>query len=110
MELGEETGKALIREMQEETGLIVEKPVLIDVVNNIELDESQKVKYQFVIIDYFVKLKGGTLKAASDAAELRWVPLEDVESFVLTRTFRQFFIENYIRLKSMESCDSHMDW
>jgi len=108
VELGEETRQAVIREMQEETGLIVEKPVLIDVVNDIELDRSQKVKYQFVIVDYFVKLKGGTLKAASDAAELRWVPLEDVESFVLTRTFREFFIENYARLISLESCGSQM--
>jgi ADP-ribose pyrophosphatase YjhB (NUDIX family) len=109
VELGEETVQATIRETQEETGLIVEKPVLIDVVNDIELDEAQKVKYQFVIIDYFVKLKAGTLKAASDAAELRWVPLQEVESFTLTKTFRQFFIKNHELLKNMESCDNQMN-
>jgi ADP-ribose pyrophosphatase YjhB (NUDIX family) len=82
VELGEESGQTAIREVREETGLVVENPDLMDVVDNVELDEDGKVKYHFVIIDYHVRLKGGTLKVASDAAELRWVKLDEVESYV----------------------------
>jgi 8-oxo-dGTP diphosphatase len=103
VELGEETQQTVIREVREETNLTVEKPELIDVVDNVELDENGKVKYHFVIIDYSVRLKGGTPKASSDAAELRWVRLDDVKSYVLTRTFREFFVENFERLKSFDS-------
>jgi len=103
VELGEQTEQTAIREVREETNLIVEKPELIDVVDNVELDENGKVKYHFVIIDYFMRLKGGTPKASSDAAELRWVRLDDVESYALTRTFREFFIKNYERLKNFDS-------
>jgi len=104
VELGEEAERTAIREVWEETGLTVEKPELIDVLDNVELDEDGRVKYHFVIIDYFLRLKGGTLKASSDAAELRWVNLDDAESYVLRRTFREFFVRNYERLKRFESC------
>jgi 8-oxo-dGTP diphosphatase len=104
VELGEGAERTAIREVWEETGLTVEKPGLIDVLDNVELDEDGRVKYHFVIIDYFLRLKGGTLKASSDAAELKWVNLDDVESHVLTQTYREFFVRNYERLKRFESC------
>jgi len=104
VELGEETEQTAIREVKEETNLTVEKPELIDVVDNVELDENEKVKYHFVIIDYLVRLKGGRLKASSDAAELRWVRLDDVKDYALTGTFREFFTKNYERLKNFDSC------
>jgi ADP-ribose pyrophosphatase YjhB (NUDIX family) len=62
VELGESVEQTAIREVKEETGLEVEKPEHIDVVDNIDLDEEGKVRYHFIIIDYLVKLKGGTLK------------------------------------------------
>lgn len=79
VELGERVEEAVVREVKEETGLDVEKPEHIDVVDSISFGEQGKIKYHFVIIDYLVKLVGGTLKAASDAEELEWVTLDDVE-------------------------------
>lgn len=104
IELGENAAQTVIREVREETGLAVERPELLDVVDNVELDETGKVRYHFVIIDYFVNLAGGTLKAASDAAELKWVRLDEVEGYTLTGTFREFFVRNFEKLKAVDSC------
>lgn len=99
VELGESTEQTLVREVKEETGLEVESAGLIDVVGNAVRDEAGKIKYHFVIIDYLTKIKGGTLKAGTDAEELKWVDLAEVERLDLTRTFREFFTRNKKRLR-----------
>jgi len=104
VELGERAEQTVIREVREETNLEVENPELIDVVDSITFDEDGRIKYHFVIIDYFVKLKGGTVKAADDAAELKWVPFNEVEKYDLTRTFREFFERNFKQLQELNSC------
>ncbi len=83
-----------------ETGLDVENPRLIDVVSNVDFDEKGKVKYHYVIIDYFVHVKNGNAQASSDAAELRWVPFEEVERYDLTKSFRLFFRNNRERMEN----------
>jgi mutator protein MutT len=104
VELGESTEQAVIREVKEETGLDVENPELIDVVNNIILDANGKIEYHFVIVDYFVKLRGGELNAADDAEELKWVALDDVEKYNITSTLRAFLQRNMEKLKKLNSC------
>ena len=104
VELGERAEQTVIREVREETNLEVENPELIDVVNSITFDDGGRIKYHFVIIDYFVKLKGGTVKAADDAAELKWVPFNEVEKYDLTKTFRAFFQRNRRKLEKFSSC------
>jgi 8-oxo-dGTP diphosphatase len=103
VELGESMEHAVIREAKEETCLDVENPCLIDVVDNVDLDEKGKIKYHYVIVDYFVHVNGGTLKAASDAANLRWVPFDEVESYDLTASFRLFFRNNREKLSKASS-------
>ncbi len=109
VELGERAEETVVREVKEETNLAVEQPELIDVVDNISADEKGDIKYHFVIIDYFVKLEGGvlsagTLKAADDAEELRWVGFGDVENYDLTKSFRNFFRRNRQKLERLDSC------
>ena len=103
VELGETLEQTVIREVKEETNLDVERPEHIDIVDNIEFDENDTIKYHFVIIDYFVKLKGGTLRAGSDAADLQWVALDKVKELDLTRTFREFITRNYEKLSRLDS-------
>jgi len=103
VELAESPEQAVIREGEEETGLTVDNPTLIDVVSNVNLDEQGKVKYHYVIIDYLVHVKSGTARAASDAEELRWVPFQEVEAYNLTASFRLFFRNNREKLEESNS-------
>jgi 8-oxo-dGTP diphosphatase len=103
VELGESLPDAVIREAQEETCLEVDDPCLIDVVENVDLDEQGKVKYHYVIVDYLVHVKSGNIEAASDAAELRWVPFDEVENYNLTASFRVFFRNNRQKLEKGNS-------
>ena len=103
VELGESVENAVIREAKEETCLDVESPQLLDVVGNVDQDEYGKVKYHYVIIDYLVQVKAGTIQAASDAEELRWVQFDEVEAYNLTASFRLFFRQNREKLEKANS-------
>jgi 8-oxo-dGTP diphosphatase len=72
----------------------------LDVVENVDLDEKGKVKYHFIIVDYLVKVKSGEVKAASDAGDLKWVPLDEAEEYDLTSSFRVFFRRNRRKLQN----------
>jgi 8-oxo-dGTP diphosphatase len=92
--------QAVIREVKEETGLEVDEPRLVDVVNYISLGERGAVMYHYVIIDYLVTSKGGKPKAASDADDLKWVPFYEVDKYDLTDSFRFFFQRNRQKLEN----------
>jgi ADP-ribose pyrophosphatase YjhB (NUDIX family) len=72
VELGESLEAALIREVGEETGLIVQPLELIELLDRIHRD-GQRVRYHYVIADYLCRVTGGQLRAASDADAVRWV-------------------------------------
>ena len=99
--LGESPELAVVREVKEETGLEVAAPCLIDVVSDVSLDENEKIKYHFIVVDYFVTVCRGELKAASDADALKWVPFNGVEEYDLTRSFRAFFKRNRQKMETL---------
>jgi mutator protein MutT len=103
VELGETLEQTVVREAREETGLIVEEPEPIDVISQVTLDENSKIKYHFIIIDYFVKFKNAVAEAGSDVGELEWVALDQVEKKDLTKSFRVFFQKNEEKLKKLNS-------
>ncbi len=103
VELGEDIKTTVIREAKEETCLDVADPRLVDVVDSVTLDEENKIKYHYVIADYFVKVKGGELKAESDVLELRWVPFEELDQYVTTISFKDFMRDNRAKLEQLDS-------
>jgi len=103
VELGETVEQTVVREVKEECGLDVEVDRLIDVVDSMTFDGNGKLKYHFVILDFFVKLKGGELKPGDDAKEALWVPVEEVEKYDLTKTFRDFLKRNMEKIRRYSS-------
>ena len=72
LELGESLVAGVVREVREETGLVVEPVELVELLDRIHR-ESDRVRYHYVIADYLCRVTGGALQAASDADAVRWV-------------------------------------
>jgi mutator protein MutT len=72
IEVGESLSEAVVREVREETGLEVEPVELVELLDRIHRD-GERVRYHYVIADYLCRVVGGELRAASDAAAVRWV-------------------------------------
>lgn len=91
VELGEKIKDAVRREVKEETGLDVRVGEIADVTEIITRDEEGKVKYHFVIVDFFAEVLRGELKPSSDALEAKWVEFNDLRKYRLTETVERLF-------------------
>ena len=96
VELGETVYEAAVRETLEECSLHVEILKVIDTADNIVQDDSGRIKYHFTIIDLLGRYVSGEVKAQSDAAECRWVVLEEIESLDITAILREMLKRNGI--------------
>ena len=101
VELGELVQDAVVREVKEECGLDIEVERLMDVFDSITRDEKGRVQYQFVVVNFLAKIKGGILKNADDVLEARWTSLNEVEEYNLTNSFRAFFQKHHESLKQL---------
>ena len=72
LEVGETLAAGVVREVREETGLEVETDELVEILDRIHR-EGVLIRYHYVIADYLCRVTGGELRAASDAAGVRWV-------------------------------------
>jgi 8-oxo-dGTP diphosphatase len=79
VEPGETDAEALVREMREETGLVVQAGRLLGSVRRPYRDGDV-----IDIRDYAATVIGGTLNAGDDAADTRWVDEEDLASLPIT--------------------------
>ena len=83
LECGETLREGTIREVLEETGLVVETRDLLGVYERVTRSDDGRVRYHYVLIDFLCLITGGALQAGSDAAEVRWVEREGLDSFNL---------------------------
>jgi mutator protein MutT len=82
VELGETLQEALVREMQEETGILVRPREVVLVFDRIQR-EGSSVEYHYVIIDYACDYVSGELRAGSDADEVALVAPDEIDRYDL---------------------------
>jgi mutator protein MutT len=82
VELGETLEQALVREVLEETGLVVKPREVVAVFDRIQRDVD-RVAYHYVIVDYLCDYVSGEARAASDAEAVALVAPEDLPTYDL---------------------------
>ena len=85
LELGETLEAGVAREMAEETGLVVEVGPVVEVFDRIMLDDTRRVRYHFVLVDYLCWPLGGELRAGSDVDAAVFAAPGDLEPYHLTK-------------------------
>ena len=80
LELGEKLKDGIVREVHEETGLLVEPTEVLDVFDSIFADPDGRTRYHYVLIDYLCRVISGNAIAATDVSEVRWVLDSDLDA------------------------------
>ena len=93
LDLGERVENAAEREAYEETGFIVKVTKLAGIIDKIMYDESGKVEYHYVLINYFVEQIEGDQNQQpipnSDALDAKFVSYEELKNYTLTESLNE---------------------
>jgi 8-oxo-dGTP diphosphatase len=96
VELGETLQEAVVREMEEETGLVVRPREVVLVFDRIQRVEAV-VEYHYVIVDYLCDYVSGELRAGSDADEAALVGPDELDAFDLPPQAKALVLDVFAR-------------
>ena len=102
VELGETLEQALVREMEEETGLRVEPGEVLTVFDRI-LREAGTVRYHYVIVDYLCSYVSGEARAGSDAEAVAWATPAELLAYDLPQKASEVVQDAFARLSRPSS-------
>lgn len=83
VELGESLEEALAREIMEELSLSIHIGGLVKLVDKIVRDQEERIRYHYVIADYWAYPLSGEVRPGSDISDAKYVPLKDVHALGL---------------------------
>jgi 8-oxo-dGTP diphosphatase len=106
-ELGETVEEAAVRETKEETNLLVKISDFLGVVDSIQKDNDDRVEFHATLIDFSAEWVTGTASASSDAMNVAWHKLADLEELNLwSETSR--IIQLSAKLRSERNAKLHL--
>lgn len=87
LEHGESPAECAVREMREETGLVIQRPVLRAVMT----ETSPRADYQWLTFIFVAWDFDGTFTPATGLGEFRWVPVDEVTKLPIPPADAVFF-------------------
>jgi 8-oxo-dGTP diphosphatase len=89
VELGETTERAIVREVFEETNVVIKPMKLLTVIDSIGKDLSGKIRVHYILLEYLCDYISGEVHASSDAPDARWVPLSELDALDMMTVTRE---------------------
>jgi len=85
VELGETTREAIAREIVEECGIKIRLVDVAGVIDRIVKDDTGRVRYHYVLVDYLAYPESMDVVAGSDAADAQWFEIDRLDELDTTQ-------------------------
>lgn len=92
VELGETLVEALKREIWEELSITIEVCGLVRLLDRIIYDEENRVRFHYVIADYWGWMVSGGLQARSDVSDARWISFGQMEAMGIQKDVEETIV------------------
>lgn len=92
MELGERVEDAIVREVEEETGILVKPLRLFTVLDNIRRDDEGLIQFHYILFEFLCAFVEWKLRASTDANDVRWIPVADLDSYKMSRLAKEIIM------------------
>ena len=89
VETGERLEEAIIREVEEETGLEVATDSIATVFERVMPDSAGSCEYHYVLIDFYCRILRGELRAGSDSQAVGWFAINSLDDLLMTEGTRE---------------------
>ncbi|CAD7769846.1 MAG: GDP-mannose mannosyl hydrolase [Candidatus Methanoperedenaceae archaeon GB50] len=96
VKVGETLEQAIVREVEEETGIKISKEGLVEVVERIFPDNAGKIRYHYVIIDFLCHFLKGKAQPQSDALAVQWQPIETLDDLNINAELKKVIKKAYL--------------
>lgn len=83
--MGESLEASVRREVLEETGLEVRVLDMVAALDRVILDRDGRIEYHYILLDFLCEMLAGLPKAGTDAEDCRFVPIDDLGRYDMTR-------------------------
>jgi 8-oxo-dGTP diphosphatase len=90
VELGERVEDAIVREVEEETGIRVRPLMLLTVLDSIRRDGEGRIRFHYILSEFLCEEVEGKLKASTDASDAGWFPVDELDSLEMSRWTKEF--------------------
>jgi ADP-ribose pyrophosphatase len=93
--LGESLQEAAEREILEETGITIRAGEPVLTFDMIDRDETNRIRYHYVIIDLVAEYLHGKLSAGDDALSARWVSSREIATLSVSAMTRRLLQDRF---------------
>ncbi len=90
VEVGETREEAVVREVFEETNVVVKPVELLTIFDSISRDDVGKVRHHYILFEYLCEYVSGEVFPGTDAPDARWVSIDDLGSVNIMPYTRRF--------------------
>ena len=103
LDLGEPVRAGVAREVREETGAEIEIVELVDLFEPIHRDADGRIRYHFVVIDFWAHYRGGRIAPADDVDDAEWVSLTRLDDLPIEDATRRVVLKAHSRWQLTKS-------